>query len=310
MQDLIELVLRAGRVAVDVSLYTLLPIMVVMMVLMRFLETYGVIDRLIALLAPILKPFGLTGLSAVALIQTSLVSFIAPLPTLARMERQGTPERQVAATLAAVLVVTPANAIFPMAAYGVNTGGNLLISIAGGLVAASCCYYGFGRRLAASGSDAAAAEGKATQVASFLKTIEASGVEAISIVIRVIPMLLISLVFVYGMQDMGMFAMLAGWLRPILSSAGLSPEIVTPAITNYLAGSTALLGFYHQVAQEKPMPGVLLDNATIGFLVHSLNLVTIAILLSTGPKIARSTPPAIAGAMVGIAVRIGLGTVI
>lgn len=310
MQDIVDLIFHAGRVAVDVSLYTLLPVMVVMMVLMRFLETHGLIDRLTAVVAPALKPFGLTGLSAVAIIQTTLVCFIAPLPTLVRMENQGTPDRQIAATLAAVFVVSPANAIFPMAFYGVNTGVTLLISILGGLVASSCCYYGFGRKLAYFNNEATVIKGNVVERVSFLKTIEVGGVEAITVVVRIIPMLLLSLVLVYGMQNIGVFTLLARWLQPILSAVGVSAEIVTPAITNYLAGSTALLGVYHQVAQEKPVPTVLLDNATIGFLVHSLNLITIAVLLSAGPKIARSTLPAIAGAAVGIAVRIGVGLVV
>ena len=37
MESVIEVVLQAGRSAVDVSLYTLLPIMVVMMILLRLL---------------------------------------------------------------------------------------------------------------------------------------------------------------------------------------------------------------------------------------------------------------------------------
>ncbi len=41
MSELINLVLRAGHSALDVALYTLLPVMVVMMILMRFLELYG-----------------------------------------------------------------------------------------------------------------------------------------------------------------------------------------------------------------------------------------------------------------------------
>ena len=38
MEAAIAIVLEAGRTAVDVSLYTLLPIMVVMMTVMRMLE--------------------------------------------------------------------------------------------------------------------------------------------------------------------------------------------------------------------------------------------------------------------------------
>jgi sorbitol-specific phosphotransferase system component IIBC len=39
VESAINIVLHAGRSAVDVALYTLLPIMVVMMIVMRLLET-------------------------------------------------------------------------------------------------------------------------------------------------------------------------------------------------------------------------------------------------------------------------------
>ena len=310
MEEFIELVLRAGRVTVDVSLYTLLPVMVVMMVMMRFLENYGFIERLTPIFAPLLRPFGLSGLSVLALIQTSLVSFIAPLPTLLRMENQGVPERQLSATLAAVLAMAPANALFPMAVYGVKTGENLMISIACGLLAAGCCYYVFGRALTTSSERSNPVTTQAAPAVSFLKIIEVSGVEAITIVVKLIPALLLSILLVYGLQELGLSAALALWLRPLLSMVGLSPEIVTPAITNFLAGSTALQGFYHSLSEGRSMPAVLVSNATIGFLIHSVNMITIAVLVSAGPKIARSTAPAVAAAIVGIIARIYIGSLV
>ena len=61
--ELIDIVLKAGRSAVELSLFILLPIMVVMLALMRLLEARGVMDWVVARLAPVLKPVGLTGLS-------------------------------------------------------------------------------------------------------------------------------------------------------------------------------------------------------------------------------------------------------
>ncbi|SDH88701.1 hypothetical protein SAMN05216338_1014130 [Bradyrhizobium sp. Rc2d] len=43
MEATIEIVLHAGRSAVDVALYTLLPIIVLMTIAMRFLEVSGVL---------------------------------------------------------------------------------------------------------------------------------------------------------------------------------------------------------------------------------------------------------------------------
>ena len=133
MSELINLVLRAGHSALDVALYTLLPVMVVMMIMMRFLERYGVIDWLVAIIGPLLKPFGLTGLSVLAMIQMSLVSFVAPLPTLAMMEDRGVADRKLSAATAAMLAMAPANALFPVAALGASAGAGILLSVLGGL---------------------------------------------------------------------------------------------------------------------------------------------------------------------------------
>ena len=61
MEILIDVILRAGRSAVALSLFVLLPVMVVMLSLMRLLEARGVLDWLVARLAPLLRPLGLTG---------------------------------------------------------------------------------------------------------------------------------------------------------------------------------------------------------------------------------------------------------
>lgn len=58
MDVLIEVLLRAGRSAVELSLFVLLPVMVVMLSLMRFLEARGVLDWLVDKTAPVVKPFG------------------------------------------------------------------------------------------------------------------------------------------------------------------------------------------------------------------------------------------------------------
>jgi len=82
MDLLIEIILRAGRSAVELVFFILLPVMVVMLSLMRLLEAKGVIDRVVAMLAPLLRPIGLTGLGAFAALQINFVSFAAPVATL------------------------------------------------------------------------------------------------------------------------------------------------------------------------------------------------------------------------------------
>ena len=58
--DFISIIMSAGKTSVDVALYTLLPIMVVMLIVMKYLEVRGVLDVIVRWLAPLLKPFGLT----------------------------------------------------------------------------------------------------------------------------------------------------------------------------------------------------------------------------------------------------------
>lgn len=72
--DFISIIMSAGKTSVDVALYTLLPIMVVMLIVMKYLEVRGVLDVIVRRLAPLLKPFGLTGMSAFALIQMNFVA--------------------------------------------------------------------------------------------------------------------------------------------------------------------------------------------------------------------------------------------
>ncbi len=55
---------------------------------MRLLEARGVLDWLVARLAPWLLPFGLTGLGVFVAVQINFVSFAAPVFTLAMMEQR------------------------------------------------------------------------------------------------------------------------------------------------------------------------------------------------------------------------------
>ena len=109
--------------------------MVVMMVLMKYLESVGVLAKLVNVVAPVLKPFGLTGLSLFALIQLNFVSFAAPVATLAMMEKKGASDRHLAATLAMLFAMGQANALYPLAPLGLHWITTVLLSIVGGLAA-------------------------------------------------------------------------------------------------------------------------------------------------------------------------------
>ncbi|MCT8155953.1 nucleoside recognition family protein, partial [Klebsiella aerogenes] len=116
--DVIGIIMSAGKSSVDVALYTLLPIMVVMLIIMKYLEVRGILDIIVRWLAPLLKPFGLTGMSAFALIQINFVSFAAPLATLAIMDKRGVSDRQMAATLAMVFAMGQGNVFYPLTPFG------------------------------------------------------------------------------------------------------------------------------------------------------------------------------------------------
>lgn len=80
--------MSAGRSSVDIALYTLIPVMVVMMVMMKYLESVGVLAKLVNVVAPVLKPFGLTGLSLFCPDTAQLCEFRRPVATLAMMEKR------------------------------------------------------------------------------------------------------------------------------------------------------------------------------------------------------------------------------
>lgn len=173
--------MAAGRSAVELSLFTLLPVMVVMLSIMRLAEGAGLLDGLTRLLAPLLRPFGLTGLGIIALLQVSFVNFAAPVATLATMERQGVSDRHLATAFAMVLAMGQANVVFPLAALELDIGRFLAISALGGLVAATLTYHLFGRHLSTEdwADDALTSHAASEEARSILAIINRAGGEAL-----------------------------------------------------------------------------------------------------------------------------------
>jgi hypothetical protein len=307
MQTIIEVLLQAGRSAVDVALYTLLPIMVTMMVLMRLLEVHGILDRFVRLTAPLVRPFGLTGLGIVAMLQVSFVSFVAPVTTLALMDDRGEPDRRLASAFAAVMAMAPANAVFPLAALGMAVGPVLVLSLAGGLVAGAATYWLFGRHLSSATLPVASAEREAQKQPSFLAIVNVSGREAIDIVVNIIPILLLSLAIVFALQRLGAIAAFGSLLSPLLVRAGVDQALVLPAMTKFLAGSTALVGVSQHLTHNGQLTADSLNHSS-GLLLHPLDLPGIGIFASAGKRLAKLLLPALAGAVIGVVFR-GFGTI-
>ncbi|WP_179867940.1 nucleoside recognition domain-containing protein [Rhizobium anhuiense] len=310
MQAFIDVITRAGHSALDVALYTLLPIMVVMTIALRLLEVYGVLDRLVIWLTPVVRPFGLTGLAALAILQSSLISFVAPLPTLRMMENRGVSKRHLATALAAVFATAPANATYPLGAYGLSLGSTMLFSVIGAIAAASATYWVFGCRMDSSAlvvetSDASGPVAKR----SLMSIINVSGGQAVQSIIGIIPMLMVSLAVVFGLQQVGVVAWIVDVLGAPLSSLGIDSAYILPVVTKYLAGNTAMVALFHDMAKQSALDPLLVQKGS-GFLINPLDLSGIGIFLGAGPRIASVLLPAVAGGLVGIALRTAISITI
>lgn len=304
MNAVIATLLPAGRSAIELSLFVLLPVMVVMLSIMRLLEARGVLDWLVARLAPVLKPFGLTGLGVFAALQVNFVSFAAPLATLSMMEGRGASDRHIAAAFAMVLAMSQANATFPMGALGLHIGPTLLWSLVGGLAAAAATYHLFGRGLsdAEHGVDETLRHPVAEDAKGVLDVINRAGAEAFKIAVGAIPMLVLSLVAVTALRQMGAIDAATRLLAPALGLAGIDTAIVLPTLTKYLAGGTAMLGVVDEMVRQGRLPVGLLNGAA-GFLIHPLDIPGVAVLMSAGRRVAKVWRPAACGAALGILVR-------
>ncbi len=304
MDILIDIILKAGRSAVELSLFILLPVMVVMLSLMRLLEARGVLDRLVVVLAPLLKPFGLTGLGVFAALQINFVSFAAPMATLTMMEQRGASDRHLAATLAMVFAMAQANAAFPMLTMGLQFSTTLVFSLLGGLTAAAATYYLFGRQLSASEDqlDETLRHPVAESAKGVLDTINRAGAEAFKIAVGAIPMLVLSLVAVTALKKFGAIDALTSLIAPVLVLLGIDPILILPALTKYLAGGTAMMGVIDDMRRAGQV-SVHLLNQSAGFLISPFDLPGVAVLISAGPRVAKVWKPAALGACVGIALR-------
>ena len=304
MDILIDIILKAGRSAVDLALFVLLPVMVVMLALMRLLEARGALDWIVEKLAPLLHPLGLTGLGVFAALQINFVSFAAPLATLTMMEQRGTSDRHLAATLAMVFAMAQANAVLPMLTMGLDFVTTLVFSLLGGLAAAAATYYLFGRRLSAVEAtlDETLHHPVAEDAKGVLDVINRAGAEAFKIAIGAIPMLVLSLVAVMALKHFGVIGLITQALTPLLALAGIDPVLILPSLTKYLAGGTAMMGVMDEMRRSGQVSVELL-NASAGFLISPFDLVGVAVLISAGRRVASVWKPAALGACVGIVLR-------
>ena len=194
-QTSVGIIVTTLRTAGELALFILLPIMVIMMSLMNVLETRGVLKRIADYVAPALRVFGIDGIGALAIPQLLFVSFAAPAATFSVMKRRGVPRRHIAATLAMVLTMSQANAVFPMMAVGLNVPVAMATSLVGGLVAAAATYHLFCRgpdNLSADIETIPATKDQ-TRPRSFLKDAVRGGQQGIISVWKALPYLVAAL---------------------------------------------------------------------------------------------------------------------
>ena len=304
MEMIIDVILKAGRSAVELAFFVLLPVMVVMLCLMRLLEARGILDALVARLTPLLKPFGLNGMGVFAALQINFVSFAAPIATLSMMEQRGTSDRHLAATLAMIFAMAQANAALPMMTMGLHLGSTLAFSLLGGLAAATLTYHVFGRHLSAAEEnvDESLQHPSAAGAKGVLDTINLAGAEAFRIAVGAIPMLVLSLVVVGALKRLGVIDLLTQWLTPLLALAAIEPTLILPSLTKYLAGGTAMMGVMDEMRRAGQISVEQL-NASAGFLINPFDLPGVAFLISAGRRVGVVWKPAALGGCVGILLR-------
>lgn len=297
--DVISIIMAAGKSSVDVALYTLLPIMVIMLIIMKYLEVRGILDVIVRWVAPLLKPFGLTGMSAFALIQINFVSFAAPLATLSIMDKRGVSDRQMAATLA----MGQGNVFYPLTPFGLHWLASIVISVVGGLCAAAVAWHVTGRRLSVAESPRAEALPNAEQNSQgILAVINSAGSDAIRLALGAVPMLILSLTIVGLLQGAGAIDLLQQLLKPLLSWLHIPQNFVLPALVKCVAGGTAYFGVISELIQQgKVTVGQV--NASAGLLIQTFDLPGIGIFLGISSRFVRLFRFVAPAAIVGILLR-------
>ncbi|MFC6669150.1 nucleoside recognition domain-containing protein [Marinobacterium aestuariivivens] len=302
MEAIVSVILESGRTAVELALYILLPILVVMLALMKLLEAHGVLAWVANRLAPLLRLFGLPGLGIFAMIKLLLVSFSAPVATLALMDRNGTSLRHIAATFAMVLTMSQANVVFPMVAVGLNLPVILVTSLVGGLFAAALTYYLLARSLDDGAEGDAGAVSRVKERRSTMEILADGGQEGMKIALASLPMLLLALCFVGTLEALGAIPLLGALMTPLLNLLGLPEATVLPIVTKFIAGGTAFMGVTLDLMNQGLISAHDL-NRMAGFVTHPLDLAGVAILGAAGKRVGAVARAAVLGALAGMVLR-------
>lgn len=279
MTNLIQILLDSGVSAVNVALYTLLPVLVVMMVAVRLLEITGVLPGIEHRLERPLAYVGLPSAGCVAMVQLLFVNFAAPVESMTRMTRQGEAERGVAATLAMVLAMAQANVTFPLMTDGLSPW-SIPIALVGGLAASFSTYYWFGRSLSAQPRprSSEADDDREAEDRDWMSRLIQAGEEGVRAALTAIPFLILGFGLVNTLRLIGASPVIESALSSLLAAGGLSEAAAEPIITKYLAGGTAMMGVTHDLIASGTMSGQDL-NRIAGFTINPFDPVGVFVLI-------------------------------
>ncbi len=308
MTILITAILDAGRSAVDIAIFTFLPLMIVTFSLMRYVEDMSALQWLAVRANPICKAFGLDGLGALAVMQLSLVSSAAPIAALLLMARKNVSDRFLTAAFAGVLAAAPANASLPLATIGIDPALIILNGVCGALVASTFAYWIVGRRFPSptsigTGDDDVDNYGEGRL--DLLSAINRGGADAIKVISAVLPVLVIALALVKLIQSAGAISALTSMGGRSLQMLGLSQQDVLLFATKCLAGSSAAVALLFDLRKEFPLQDKqIMDSSAL--LVNALDLPGLSMLIASVPRLRSVAAAAVVSALVGIAVRMAI----
>lgn len=304
MQVFLDILLSSGKKGFELAFFVLMPIMVFMMAFMRVLDKKGILRMAAVVAAPVLLIFGLPGLGVFAILQILLVSFAAPVSTFRIMDQDvDISDRKIAAALAGIFCMSQANATFPLTVVGLDLPVTMASSVVGCLIASFVTYRYFARHLADHVEKKAEEEiKKEEEKQKLVQIIMVGAEEGFQLVLKALPLLVLAVFMVNVLKTVGAIKLIGTVFDPVLSLAGISGAAVLAIVTKYIAGGTAMMGATMPMIQEKTMTALEL-NKIAGFTINTFDPVGVAVLASSGKRVAAFVVPAAKGALVGIFVR-------
>ncbi|CUB02656.1 nucleoside recognition domain-containing protein [Marinomonas fungiae] len=306
MEQLVAMMLDAGKSGLNMALYILLPIMVIMLAFMKLLDAKGVLTWLCNKIAPFSHVFGIPGLGAFAALKLTLVGFAAPMASLSIMDSKRFNKRHIAATLAMIFTMSQGNTTFPMLAIGLNLPVLLISSLIGGLLSAAFTYYLMTKNLPIDefnvDEDAVAQADQKPASKTVMLTLSEGGMEGMRIALNMVPMLILALFLVNVLEALHIIDLLTSLLGPVLALIHLPESAVLPLVTKYIAGGTAYMGVMFDLVNQGEI-SVREMNMMAGFATNPFDVAGIALFAATGRRISEVIRYACYGCLIGIVVR-------